>query len=38
MGCELEDKYFKICEDRIDNTIEGSSLIEEPTKEENPLF
>jgi site-specific DNA-methyltransferase (adenine-specific) len=26
IGCELNDKYFKICEDRINSIVVGSSL------------
>lgn len=41
IGCELEDKYFKICQDRIGSAVEGSSITDEPTesvKEESILF
>ena len=42
MACELNEDFFKICEDRIENTIAGSSLEETPTtveaKEDNILF
>ena len=45
IGCELEDKYFKICQERIEKAVEGSSLLADPTaevvkevKEDNILF
>lgn len=44
IGCEMNETYFAICEDRIANTVEGSSLEKEKTisteekEEDNILF